>query len=75
MGSAPRIAGFRVVMSWPADSQFAPQPAPRGRAKFRLAGFAGISLIVGGAVAILVAVLAQQHAPAPHCRPPGKSAR
>jgi len=51
-------------MSWP-DSQFAPQPPPRGRARVRLAGFTGIFLVVGGAVAILVAVLAQQHAPAP----------
>ncbi len=61
----PRIAGLRVVMSWPEDAQFAPQPPPRGRGKLRLAGFAGVSLIVGGAAAILVAVLAQQHAPAP----------
>jgi len=51
-------------MSWP-DSQFAPQPPPRGRARVRLAGFTGIFLVAGGAVAILVAVLAQQHAPAP----------
>lgn len=72
MGSAPRIAGFRVVMSWPTDSQFAPQPAPRGRARLRLTGFAGISLIVGGAMAILVAVLAQQHAPTPAPSAAGK---
>ena len=51
-------------MSWP-DSQFAPRPPPRGRARIRLAGFAGVFLVVGGAVAVLVAVLAQQHAPAP----------
>ncbi len=61
---APRIAGLRVVMSWP-DSQFAPQPARRGRARVRLAGFAGISLVFGGAIAMLVAVLSQQHAPTP----------
>jgi hypothetical protein len=61
---APRIAGLRVVMSWP-DSQFAPQPPPRGRARVRLAGLAGVSLVFGGAIAMLVAVLAQQHAPAP----------
>lgn len=65
MSSWPRIAGFRVVMSWPEDSQFAPQPPPRGRGRIRLTGFAGVSLIVGGAVAIGVAVLAQQHAPSP----------
>jgi hypothetical protein len=61
---APRIAGLRVVMSWP-DSQFAPRPAPRGRARVRLAGLAGISLVFGGAIAMLVAVLSQQHAPTP----------
>lgn len=65
MGDWPRIAGLRVVMSWPEDSQFAPAPPPRGRGRVRLAGFAGVSLILGGAVTILAAVLAQQHAPAP----------
>jgi hypothetical protein len=64
MRGSPRIAGLRVVMSWP-DSQFAPQPAPRGRARVRLAGLAGISLVFGGAIAMLVATLTQQHAPAP----------
>ena len=65
MGGSPRIAGLRVVMSWPDDSRFAPQPPPRGRGRVRLAGFTGICLVFGGAVAILVAVLTQQHAPAP----------
>jgi hypothetical protein len=64
MRGSPRIAGLRVVMSWP-DSQFAPQPPPRGRARVRLAGLAGVSLVFGGAVAMLVAALTQQHAPAP----------
>jgi Sortase domain len=64
MAGRPRIAGLRVVMSWP-DSQFAPEPAPRGRARVRLTGFTGVSLVVGGALAILIAVLAQQHAPSP----------
>ena len=64
MRSGRRIAGMRVVMSWP-DSQFAPAPPPRGRSRARLAGFAGVSLIAGGAVVIAVALLAQQHAPAP----------
>ena len=64
MAGRPRIAGLRVVMSWP-DSQFAPQSPPRGRARVRLAGVAGISLVFGGVIAMLVAVLAQQHAPAP----------
>lgn len=64
MRGSPRIAGLRVVMSWP-DSQFAPQPPPRGRARVRLAGLAGVSLVFGGAVAMLIAALTQQHAPAP----------
>jgi Sortase domain len=59
-----RIAGLRVVMSWP-DSQFAPKPTLRGRSRARLAGFAGVALIAGGIGAIGVAMLAQQHAPAP----------
>jgi hypothetical protein len=64
MAVRPRIGGVRVVMSWP-DSRYAPQPPPRGRAKVRLAGAAGTALIFGGLLTILVAVLAQQHAPAP----------
>jgi hypothetical protein len=60
----PRIGGLRVVMSWP-DSQFAPPPSLPGRAKTRLAGLAGTALLLGGAAAIGVAVLAQQHAPSP----------
>jgi hypothetical protein len=71
LGSWPRIAGLRVVMSWP-NSQFAPEPPPRGRARIRLAGFAGVALIVGGAVTIAVAVLAQQHAPSPAASAVGK---
>jgi Sortase domain len=64
MGSRPRIFGFRMVMTWP-DSQFAPAAPPRGRFLARLAGFAGVCLVAGGATAIGIAVLAQQHAPAP----------
>ena len=71
MGSWPRIAGLRVVMSWP-DSEFAPEPPPRGRARVRLAGVAGVALIVGGAAVIGVAVLAQQHAPSPSPSAAGK---
>ena len=59
----PRIGGLRVVMSWP-DSQFAPAPRP-GRARIRLTGLAGAALLAGGAASIGVALLAQQHAPAP----------
>jgi hypothetical protein len=71
MGGWPRIAGLRVVMSWP-DSEFAPQPPPRVRGRVRLAGLAGGSLVFGGAVAILVALLAQQHAPSPAASAAGR---
>jgi hypothetical protein len=72
MAREPRIAGLRVVMSWPEGSRFVPKPPPRGRTRIRLTGFAGVSLIVGGAAAIIVAVLAQQHAPAPAASAAGK---
>jgi hypothetical protein len=71
MRGSPRIAGLRVVMSWP-ESQFAPQPPPRGRARVRLVGLAGLSLVFGGVIAMLVATLAQQHAPAPVAAAAGK---
>jgi hypothetical protein len=71
MGGWPRIAGLRVVMSWP-DSEFAPAPPPRGRGRVRLAGFAGGCLVFGGVIAMLIAVLAQQHAPAPTASAAGK---
>ena len=71
MGGWPRIAGLRVVMSWP-ESEFAPAPPPRGRGRVRLAGFAGVCLVFGGVIAMLIAVLAQQHAPAPAASAAGK---
>ena len=64
MGRARRIAGLRVVMSWP-ESQFTPEPAPRGAFRARAAGLGGLTLIAGGAIAIGVAMLVQQHAPQP----------
>jgi hypothetical protein len=65
MGRWPRIGGLRVVMSWPDDSPYAPGPPPRGRGLARLAGCAGVALLFGGALTITIAILAQQHAPAP----------
>jgi sortase family protein len=62
-----RIAGFRVVMSWP-DGGFAPpstKPPRPGGLRSRVAGVAGALLIVGGATAVGAAVAAQQHAPRP----------
>jgi sortase (surface protein transpeptidase) len=62
-----RIAGFRVVMSWP-ERGFTPPPAqyPRpGGLRSRLAGAVGALLIVGGGGAVVAAVIGQQHAPQP----------
>jgi hypothetical protein len=64
LGTPRRIAGLRVVMSWP-DSEFTPAPARPGAFRARLAAVAGAVLLVGGAITIAVALLAQQHAPQP----------
>ncbi|HEV2373450.1 MAG TPA: class F sortase [Streptosporangiaceae bacterium] len=63
-----RIAGFRVVMSWPDRGFAAPPPsqAPRpGGLRGRVSGVAGALLIVAGATAVGAAFAAQQHAPQP----------
>jgi Sortase domain len=60
----PRIAGFRVVMTWP-DSEFAPALPRRGRGRLRLTGAAGATLVIGGIAAIVVALVSQVHAPTP----------
>ena len=60
MARWPRIAGFRVVMTWP-DSQFAPDPPRQGRGRLRLTGAAGGSLVIGGIAAIAVALVSQVH--------------
>ena len=59
-----RIAGLRVVMSWP-DSDFAPRSVLPCNFRIRVAGIAGVLLLAGGAVTMGVATLAQQHAPQP----------
>ncbi len=59
-----RIAGLRVVMSWP-QSRYAPPPGPLGSLRARVAGVVGVVLIMGGAAAVGVAVGAQEHAPQP----------
>jgi len=64
LGTPRRIAGLRVVMSWP-DSEFTPAPARPGAFRARLAAVAGAVLLAGGAITIAVALLAQQHAPQP----------
>jgi hypothetical protein len=60
-----RIAGLRVVMSWP-QSGYSNPPAPPPRSlRSRLAGVAGVLLIMGGAAAVVVALISQVHAPQP----------
>jgi len=59
----PRIAGFRVVASWP-ETGFSRPPRPVGL-RAQLAGMAGVLLIVGGIAAVGITFLSQQHAPQP----------
>ncbi len=59
-----RIAGFRVVMSWP-QAGTAPPPRTPVSLGARFAGLAGVVLILAGAVAVGVAIGAQVHAPQP----------
>jgi Sortase domain len=59
-----RIAGLRVVMTWP-QSGYAPQPSTLRSLRARVAGVAGVLLVVVGGAAVGVAVIAQEHAPRP----------
>ena len=63
-GNWRRIAGFRVVMSWP-EAGYAPPPSRLASLRRRVAGLACVLLIIGGAATIGVAVAAQIHAPQP----------
>jgi len=58
-----RIAGFRVVFTSGTGMSLPPRPPVNWRA--RMAGFVAVLLIIGGAAAIGVATLTQQHAPQP----------
>jgi hypothetical protein len=60
-----RIAGLRVVMSWPQSGYSPPRPGIPASRRARVAGVAGVLLIVGGTAAVGAAVGAQQHAPRP----------
>ena len=66
MPEAPwrRIAGFRVVVSWP-QAGYAPPPVPAAGLRARVAGIAGVLLIVAGTAAVGLAVASQVHAPQP----------
>jgi hypothetical protein len=59
-----RVAGLRVVMSWP-QGRYAPPPGTSGSLRARLAGVTGVLLIAGGAAAVGIAVSAQEQAPQP----------
>ncbi len=66
-----RIAGFRVVVSWPESPYSAgPPPAPRSSPRSRTAGLAGAVLILGGLGVAGYAAATQIHAP----QPPGTAA-
>jgi sortase family protein len=60
-----RIAGLRVVMTWPETRYTALPPTKLIGLRARLAGMAGALLILGGTGAIVAAVAAQVHAPQP----------
>jgi Sortase domain len=61
-----RIAGFRVVVSWPQAGYAPPPTMPAARIlRARLAGIAGAALITAGVVAVGIAAAAQVHAPQP----------
>jgi len=59
-----RIAGFRVVVSWP-QAGYATPPTPVRNLPARVAGIAGVLLIAIGTIVLGVAVAAQVHAPQP----------
>lgn len=52
-------------MSWPDRGYGSPPQLPPGRFRARLAGIAGVLLLVGGAITIGIAALSQHHAPQP----------
>ena len=64
-----RIAGLRVVVSWP-ETGYTPPPTTVRSLRTLVAGIAGVLLIAAGISALGVAVAAQVHAP----QPPGSAA-
>jgi hypothetical protein len=59
-----RIAGFRVVVAWP-QAGYAPPPNTPAGPRARVAGIAGVVLILAGIAAVGVTVGSQVHAPQP----------
>ena len=60
----PRVAGFRVVATWP-EGGYARPPARSASVRARLAGVASVLFIMGGIAAVAVALSSQHHAPQP----------
>jgi hypothetical protein len=60
-----RVAGMRVVLSWPTDGYAEPPRRPRRGWAARLAGLGGVALILFGLVAVAVVFGSQVHAPNP----------
>jgi hypothetical protein len=59
-----RIAGFRVVMSW-SPAGYATLPGAAGSLRSRLAGLAGVLLILAGTLTVAAVLITQVHAPQP----------
>ena len=59
-----RIAGLRVVVSWP-EAGYAPPPTAVRSLRTRVAGLAGVVLVAAGIAALGAAFAAQVHAPQP----------
>ena len=59
-----RVAGFRVVVSWP-DTGYAPPPTTPPSFRARIAGMAGYLLVIGGLLVVAVVLVSQVHAPQP----------
>jgi hypothetical protein len=59
-----RVAGFRVVVTWP-ENGYAPPPSTPVSLGARLAGMAGALLILFGLATVGYAISAQIHAPQP----------
>ena len=64
MAAWRRIGGFRVVVSWPEAGYAAPPTTVRSL-RTRVAGIAGVLLIVAGTAVVGAAAAAQVHAPQP----------
>jgi hypothetical protein len=59
-----RVAGLRVVMTWP-QAGCAPPPRTPASLRARAAGLAGVLLIMAGVIAAGIAIASQVHAPQP----------